>query len=477
MVAGRAPFRGIVRAVPRPDESAPDVVVIGAGLRGTLAAQKLAAAGLAVVVVEAADVGAHGGRAVPLIPPGLDGDVAAEAALRHAEALCWLAACAPHLSHASRLLVGVPAGWVGRRAALALAVHDGAAPLSPAAAEHVAETDLFGRRGAAIACNVRAIDEARLALAALGWAARRGTVLVSGRAIGVEPGEVSLEDRTTLSARVVIDAAGLLPAPREHVAHLRVHPLAERACVVEVDGLRIAHVPTGLGAILEVRSRTALDPEELKKRLGLGEVLDFSVHERHAGPPSLKRLGRGHFALLGQPTGALLGVLRQLALEVGRTLERSIDERVGEDARLEEGEAEISPALERAHLGAPILRALEGRHGARASMIVERVLRAPREGALVCPCASVIEAELRFAAEHEHGATLSAVVRRTDLGVGGCQGVRCAARAGAILGTDERLDLLRRSACLLDQDRRAALDELARGLRVARGQSEERSAR
>ena len=58
------------------------------------------------------------------------------------------------------------------------------------------------------------------------------------------------------------------------------------------------------------------------------------------------------------------------------------------------------------------------------------------------------------------------MVRRTGVGIGGCQGVRCAPRLAQLIG-GPRLDALRRSACLLEPARRAALDELAAWLTAA----------
>lgn len=76
---------------------------------------------------------------------------------------------------------------------------------------------------------------------------------------------------------------------------------------------------------------------------------------------------------------------------------------------------------------------LEYRHGARATRIVERMARNPRETAVVCPCEPVLEAEVRYVVAHEWAQTVDDVSRRTRLGVGSCGGMRCAARCGAIV--------------------------------------------
>jgi len=73
------------------------------------------------------------------------------------------------------------------------------------------------------------------------------------------------------------------------------------------------------------------------------------------------------------------------------------------------------------------------RHGARAERIAERVARNPREGAVVCVCEPVIEAEVRYAIDQEMAQSVDDVARRTRLGLGACGGMRCAARCGQIV--------------------------------------------
>ena len=76
---------------------------------------------------------------------------------------------------------------------------------------------------------------------------------------------------------------------------------------------------------------------------------------------------------------------------------------------------------------------LEYRHGARSLRVVERMLRDPREAAVVCPCEPVTEAEIRYTVVHELACTVEDVSRRTRLGLGVCGGLRCAARCGRIV--------------------------------------------
>jgi len=449
--------------------NAPRAIVVGGGLRGALATQRLAAAGLAVQLVEAEDLGAHAARALVLAPPGVERPADPREVAAHHEACAWLQAAAPHLVRVERLLVEVQPGWAGRRAALRVALEEAWSGAVPAAASYLPEVDLFGHRGPALALRATVLDEARLALAAFSWAARRGAILFRGRALRVAPGRVELEGGASIEAPIVVDAAGLSSTPaRCHEVTLRIAALGAPLCLVVRDGLRIEHVPAPAGALLRVRSPAPLPPSELRDRLGLGELVDIGQRLRREGPCSCEVSAPGLFGLAGAIDGGLLDVLRRLSVATGELLGRTIAPTTGEDARFEESELELTPALARVGLGAPILRALEARHGGRAAEILERVRAAPREGALVCPCANVIEAELRHARSHEYAADLAAVVRRTEVGIGGCQGVRCAPRIAQLVA-GPRLDGLRRGACLLEPARRAALDELATGFSVALG--------
>ncbi len=76
---------------------------------------------------------------------------------------------------------------------------------------------------------------------------------------------------------------------------------------------------------------------------------------------------------------------------------------------------------------------LEYRHGGRSLRVLERMLKEPREAAVVCPCEPVTEAEIRYTVAHEVARTVDDVSRRTRLGLGVCGGARCAARCGRIV--------------------------------------------
>jgi glycerol-3-phosphate dehydrogenase len=84
-------------------------------------------------------------------------------------------------------------------------------------------------------------------------------------------------------------------------------------------------------------------------------------------------------------------------------------------------------------------RRLVYRHGSRAEGVARRILRRPRERAVVCACEPVLEAEVRHVIDVEMARTVEDVARRTRLGLGACGGMRCAARCGQIL--EAELDL------------------------------------
>ncbi len=76
---------------------------------------------------------------------------------------------------------------------------------------------------------------------------------------------------------------------------------------------------------------------------------------------------------------------------------------------------------------------LEYRHGSRSLRVLERMQENSREGAVVCSCEPVTEAEIRYCVENEFAHTVDDVARRTRLGLGACGGLRCAARCGRIV--------------------------------------------
>lgn len=79
------------------------------------------------------------------------------------------------------------------------------------------------------------------------------------------------------------------------------------------------------------------------------------------------------------------------------------------------------------------------RHGARAEKIVEISQEEPGLQSLVCPCEPVTGAEIAYACRTEWASKLSDVRRRTRLGTGPCQGMRCSQAASCILAREHRL--------------------------------------
>jgi glycerol-3-phosphate dehydrogenase len=104
-------------------------------------------------------------------------------------------------------------------------------------------------------------------------------------------------------------------------------------------------------------------------------------------------------------------------------------------APLPGGDAQIDPLLfaKQHHIDSMVATRLEYRHGTRAERVMARVHKDPAEGAVVCPCEPVIEAEVRYAVECEWARSVDDVARRTRLGLGVCGGTRCAGRCGAIV--------------------------------------------
>jgi glycerol-3-phosphate dehydrogenase len=78
---------------------------------------------------------------------------------------------------------------------------------------------------------------------------------------------------------------------------------------------------------------------------------------------------------------------------------------------------------------------LEYRHGGRSLRVLDRMLKDPREGAVVCACEPVTEAEVRYVVLNEFAQTVDDVARRTRLGLGACGGQRCAARCGRLVAS------------------------------------------
>ncbi len=79
------------------------------------------------------------------------------------------------------------------------------------------------------------------------------------------------------------------------------------------------------------------------------------------------------------------------------------------------------------------------RYGCQAKEILNRIKSEPHSGEVVCHCEGVTGAEIEYSIEHEWARDLMQIRRRTRLGTGPCQGIRCSFRAAQILAT--RLNL------------------------------------
>ena len=79
-------------------------------------------------------------------------------------------------------------------------------------------------------------------------------------------------------------------------------------------------------------------------------------------------------------------------------------------------------------------RRLIFKYGTRARDILKMIKADPYLGSVICNCEAITEAEIRYCIRNEWAYTIDDLRRRTRLGMGPCQGMRCASTAAAILG-------------------------------------------
>ncbi|MEZ4271118.1 MAG: glycerol-3-phosphate dehydrogenase/oxidase [Myxococcota bacterium] len=105
-------------------------------------------------------------------------------------------------------------------------------------------------------------------------------------------------------------------------------------------------------------------------------------------------------------------------------------------------------------------RRILSRHGSQSTDVLD-VGRETHTGfSCVCPCEPTLECEVRYCIRREHVVRLGDLMTRCRIGVGACQGTRCAVRAAQIFAQER---------CLAPTDEREALMEfLARRWRTAR---------
>ncbi len=504
--AGRGAFWGFGYG-PRVQDAAlpsgPEVIVIGGGLFGCLLTHRLTVRGVRVLLLEADDLGARAARERLVLDPGLQ-RLDVELAARSRRTLAMLAAQAPHLCRPTTAIVATEGGARMQRTLATLELHDrcGEGPLAQARAVAGCE-----RLSAPIALSASCLSERRIVLAlALSALARGADVRTGASANGVRPRGEALEvelDGGAVRAPFVVLATGgdasalldgdakrpsLLPsAPLEHALELLLRPVLSEHAFVDARGpLRLEHVPMADASFVRLTSMAPIDLLSALGALGRAialpslEVHDQQLSARHEGPVVVRRGSlRGLFTVTGNELVTAHHEVQRLAHEIAQTLGRVSAPDAGDDARLEDGVFDVTPAIERTRLGAEILGVLAARHGERASAIAERVMHAPREGAIVCPCRAVIEAELRHAHREELARDLRALARRTELGTGACAGVRCAHRAAAVLGEEALRDPSgeaaivflreRAAAAHLDAQRARVLGELREGMARAAG--------
>jgi glycerol-3-phosphate dehydrogenase len=99
------------------------------------------------------------------------------------------------------------------------------------------------------------------------------------------------------------------------------------------------------------------------------------------------------------------------------------------------GEDSVDPMalVERGGMEAMTATRLEYRHGGRSLRVLDRMLRDPRESAVVCACEPVTLAEVRYTVAEELAVSVDDVARRTRLGLGACGGMRCAVRCARVV--------------------------------------------
>lgn len=167
----------------------------------------------------------------------------------------------------------------------------------------------------------------------------------------------------------------------------------------------------------------------------------------HAWGPNEDQLSREHQIVdhaehgasgLYSMIGGKLASYRIFAEEMTDVLARRAG--IGARSRTHElalpgGDERVEPLVlaEQARIEPVAASRLEYRHGGRSLRVLERMLRDPRERAVVCECEPVTLAEIRYVVENELATTVDDVSRRTRLGLGACGGMRCAARCGQIV--------------------------------------------
>lgn len=91
------------------------------------------------------------------------------------------------------------------------------------------------------------------------------------------------------------------------------------------------------------------------------------------------------------------------------------------------------------HLPEPTVGRMAYRHGANAERICELADQEPELRAVLCPCEQTTYAEAAYAIRNENVRRLTDLRRRCRLGMGPCQGTRCAGAAAALFAKERNL--------------------------------------
>jgi glycerol-3-phosphate dehydrogenase len=490
-----------------------DVIVVGAGLFGAMLTHRLTARGARVLLLEADDIGAHAARQRLMLDPGvLAAHPEVEGARNSRKVLAILEAQAPHLIRRTSVSVSTQGRWAQRRTLATCGVHDRHAGGLFAGAELASESTSL-TLPFPVRLSAHTLDEARLTLALVLNASAHGAEVQTGARVEAVTREgehltVKVRGGALAHARTVVMTTGgdldaLTSPPRgegfDHGLELLLSTQLTPEAFVDArvaGGIAstLEHLPYLDRSLVRVTADRPIDLDAALDHLFtcvprvVIEVLDRQRAARKRGAVTVSR---GHLPGLFSLSGTDLASGHREVQRLARELAGG-DPHAGDDVRIEEGDFEVTPAIERTRLGSEILHVLAARHGERASAIVDRVMRAPREGTVVCPCSTVIEAELRHAHREEHASALRALSRRTELGVGLCNGVRCAHRAATILveeNLSQRVDTAPRGGlsaelaelflseraerASLEPTRAAVLRELARSMQAGAGLSAE----
>jgi glycerol-3-phosphate dehydrogenase len=142
----------------------------------------------------------------------------------------------------------------------------------------------------------------------------------------------------------------------------------------------------------------------------------------------------GLYSMIGGKLASYRLFAEEMTDELSRRLRVHAPKRT-HTAKLPGGDGSVDPMelVVRGGMEAVTATRLEYRHGTRSMRILDRMLKDPREAAVICPCEPVTLAEVRYVVKEEYARTVEDVARRTRLGLGACGGLRCAARCGRVV--------------------------------------------